>query len=109
MDYKEFYIWNINVRESTLKFLEIVSFEKLVVESGLGYSSIRNILAHIQETEDWWVKRVLKDKTYQDYNFSDFKAIEEFRKNWEKLQKQTLDYIETHKNSVSCSGAIYRT
>ena len=98
MDYKELYILNLNVRERLLKFLETVPFEKLTVESKLGYSSIRNMLAHIQETEDWWIKGVLKDEPYQDYNFSDFNSIEDFRKTWETLQKQTLDYVEANQN-----------
>ena len=98
MENKEFYILNLNVRERLLKFLETVPFEKLLVESKLGYSSIRNMLAHIQETEDWWVKGVLKNEPYQDYNFSDFNSIEDFRKTWETLQKQTLDYVEANQN-----------
>jgi len=98
MDYNEFYILNLNVRERLLKFLETIPFEKLTAESNWGYSSARNMLAHIQETEDWWVKGVLKDEPYQDYNFSDFNSLEDFKKTWEKLQRQTLDYVEANQN-----------
>ncbi|EQB63348.1 MAG: DinB family protein [candidate division Zixibacteria bacterium RBG-1] len=98
MDYKELYILNLSVRERLLRFLKTVPFEKLTAESNLGYSSARNMLAHIQETEDWWVKGVLKNEPYQDYNFSDFNSIEDFRKTWETLQKQTLDYVEANQN-----------
>src|SRR5574341_974637 len=100
MDYREFYNLNLNVRERLLKFLEEVPFEKLKVESGLGYSSVRNLLAHIQETENWWVKGVLKGEPYQDYVFSDFNSMEDFRKTWRKLQKETLDYVEAHLNNL---------
>ena len=64
MEYKEFYDLNLKVREKPLKFLETVPFEKLTKESGLGYSSIRNMLAHIQETEDFWVGKFLKNEPF---------------------------------------------
>lgn len=95
MDYIELYNWNLQLRQNLLKSLEKVPWEELTKDRGFGWKSIRNCLVHILECEDFWVRKVLKKEPLEKYRFDDFSSIDDFRRRWEKLQKQTLDFAKS--------------
>ncbi|MFQ6032796.1 MAG: DinB family protein [Candidatus Zixiibacteriota bacterium] len=92
MDYIELYNANLILRESLLKSLEKIPREELIKDRGFGWKSIRNCLVHILECEDFWVRKVLKKEPLEEYRFDDFNSIDDFRRRWENLQKQTLNF-----------------
>ena len=95
MDFVELYNANLQLRENLLKSLETVPWDELTKDRGFGWKSIRNCLVHILECEDFWVRKVLKKEPLEKYSFDDFNSIDDFRKRWERLNKQTLDFAKS--------------
>ena len=95
MDFAELYNYNLHLRQNLLKSLEKVPWEELTKDRGFGWKSIRNCLVHILECEDFWVRKVLKKEPFEEYKFDDFNSIDDFRRRWEKLPKQTLDFAKS--------------
>ena len=95
VNYKELYNANLQLRQDLLRSLGRLPWEELTKERGFGWRSIRDCLVHILECEDFWVRKVLKKEPFEDYRFEDFNSVNDFRRRWEKLQKQTLDFVRS--------------
>ena len=83
---------NITCREPILKTLENFASEDLIKDLGIGKSSIRNILIHLMNAENYWIS-LLSNAKFEHLDPRDFTDISSIRTTWCEIEGRTIDYI----------------
>jgi uncharacterized damage-inducible protein DinB len=84
---------NIACRQLILDSVKNLSSEDFTKELGVGYCSIRDILVHIINAEDYWVS-LLRKVDARKLNPEDFNEVENIVKTWSEVESITRDFLE---------------
>jgi uncharacterized damage-inducible protein DinB len=84
---------NIACRQPILDAVENLTNEEFIKDMGVGIGSIRDILVHLVNTEDYWIS-LLKGKDTKKINPENFNDIDTIRKIWAERETSTKDFLE---------------
>ncbi len=80
---------------STLEKLDIKDLEK---DMGVGRGTIKNILIHLMNSENYWIS-ILTDTKFEALHSKDCSDIPSIRKTWCDIEARTLGFIENLEES----------
>nr|KXH72726.1 MAG: hypothetical protein AM325_01500 [Candidatus Thorarchaeota archaeon SMTZ1-45] len=83
---------NLACREPLLQALEQMSRDRLLDDLGVGKGSIRNILAHLVNTERYWIS-VLDESEPEYIEPASLNDVQSIRTIWSKIHEKTRDFI----------------
>ena len=84
---------NIACRESILNAVKNLTRKEFVKELGVGNGSIRNILVHTINAEDYWIS-LLREKDARKFNPKDFNEVDSIVKIWSEVETVTREFLE---------------
>ena len=84
---------NITCRQPLIDTIKNLTSEEFTKDLGVGIGSIRNILVHLVNTEDYWISllRKVESKGLNPTNFDDMDSIAEI---WSKISTTTKEFME---------------
>ncbi|MFW9964516.1 MAG: DinB family protein [Candidatus Sifarchaeia archaeon] len=83
---------NIACRELLLQALEQLSIDAFVKDLGISRGSIRNVLAHLVNTERYWIS-VLDDSELEYIEPKSLNDVQSIRTIWSKIHEKTRDFV----------------
>jgi uncharacterized damage-inducible protein DinB len=89
---------NITCREPILVSLEKLTSEDLIRDMGIGKGSIRNILVHIMNAENYWIS-LLSNVEFEYLDAKDFLDVSSIRTAWCEIEGRTMDFIKNLQES----------
>jgi uncharacterized damage-inducible protein DinB len=89
---------NITCREPVLESLEKLTSEDLTKDRGIGKGSIRNILVHLMNAENYWIS-LLSNTKFEQLDSNDFTDISSIRTAWCEIEGRTIDFIKNLQES----------
>ena len=84
---------NIACRQSILNAVKNLTREEFVKELGVGNGSIRNILVHMINAEDYWIS-LPRGMNVRELNPRDFDEVDSMAKMWTELETITRAFLE---------------
>ena len=95
MEYlKELFGYNARFADEIIKSLRTVELSKFIDEKVSAWGSLRNLVMHLIETEDYWVNKIIQDKEFDEYEFDDFSDIDSIEKRWKEIDGDILLFLE---------------
>lgn len=87
--------YNYRVRHRWFDFFETLPWEESVRNREASHLSMRNVLLHILEVEDWWIHHVIagRPEAWQDYDFDAFTSVDAVRKKSAALEAATRKWF----------------
>lgn len=62
---------------------------------GLGGHSLRDLLVHWIETEDYWVHTVVRNRKITPYRTADYATVRAACRKWDEVRRETFKCIES--------------
>ena len=84
---------NIACRQPILDTVKNLSNEEFTKELGVGNYSIRDIVVHIINAEDYWVS-LLRGVDARKFNPEDFSEIDAIAKIWLEVENDTREFFD---------------
>jgi uncharacterized damage-inducible protein DinB len=80
-------------RQSILDAVKNLTSEEFIKELGVGNGSIRDILIHMINAEDYWIS-LLKNIDTRKFNRKDFDKVDSVAKIWLEVEAVTKEFLE---------------
>lgn len=84
---------NLACRESLLNTLEQVNTEEFLRDRGVGKGSMRNILAHLINTEKGWIS-FLDNRESIDIEPESLDSVQSIRETWSRVHEETKELMD---------------
>jgi uncharacterized damage-inducible protein DinB len=92
--------YNLFIRPAYIDAVLSLPWDEAAKDRGASWGSLKNILLHILEVEDYWFHHVIPGRTREwvDWEFEDVDSAEAVRSTIETIERKTrrfLDEVET--------------
>jgi uncharacterized damage-inducible protein DinB len=94
MDFAAMYGQNMRLIEPTIESVKTVDWGRAMTDNVCGWGSLRNLIAHTFEAEDYWFTKILKSQPWERYAYNDFADLESLRSKWIVVTANSLEYID---------------
>jgi uncharacterized damage-inducible protein DinB len=91
---KELFGYNAKFRDDIIKSLRTLDQQAFVTTKVSSWGSLRNLVMHLIEAEDYWVNQVIEDNGFTPYNFEDFSDIDNIETRWKKVDGDVIAYLD---------------
>lgn len=95
LDIKELYRYSSSVRRRFLEKLESLPWDEVIKNREASFYSMRNIMVHIIDNEDWIVNWVIhgKSKEYKRTKAEEYTDMKTLRGHLEEVERRTRAYL----------------
>jgi uncharacterized damage-inducible protein DinB len=92
---KAMYEYNFKFAEETLRALRTVPEKKFLTEKISGWGSLRDTTLHLISTEDYWLNKVIKGKSFEKYRLEDYPDIDSLERKWREIMEEFRGFVNT--------------
>jgi uncharacterized damage-inducible protein DinB len=92
---KELFAYNIKFADEVIRSLETIDSNKFVEQKVCSWGSLRNLVMHLIEAEDYWINKIVQGKPFTQYDFDDFNDLAAIEKRWKDINADILLFLET--------------
>lgn len=92
---KELFAYNVKFADEVIKSLETIETSKLIEEKVSSWGSLRNLVMHLIEAEDYWINKIVQGKPFTQYDFDDFSDLAAIEKRWKDIDADILLFLDT--------------
>ena len=92
---KEMFSYNARFADEVIKSLETIEIDRFVDEKICSWGSLRNLVMHLIEGEDYWINKVILAKPFTQYDFDEYSELSVIEKRWKEIDADILLFIET--------------
>lgn len=96
MDGRSLCAYNMFIRQAYVDAVLALPWEDAAANREASWGSLKNILLHIVEVEDWWFHHVSagRQDDWQDWDFERLDSAESVRSRMETIQRKTLAFLD---------------
>jgi uncharacterized damage-inducible protein DinB len=84
---------NIACRQPILDAVKNLTNEEFTKDLGVGIGSIRNILVHLVNTEDYWIS-LLRERESKELNPASYGDVNRIAEIWSEIAAATKEFME---------------
>jgi uncharacterized damage-inducible protein DinB len=92
---KDLFGYNVQFTDEVIKSLRSVDRNRFIDEKVSAWGSLRNLMVHVIEAEDYWINKVIQGKEFAEYEFDDFADVDSIEKRWKEVDADILLFLET--------------
>ncbi len=90
---KDLFGYNAIFADQIIKSLKTIDREKFIETKVSAWGSMRNLVVHLIEAEDFWINKIIQGKDFQSYDFDDYTDIESIEELWKEVDGDIILYL----------------
>src|SRR5438552_2675750 len=95
---QELYLYSSSVRRKFFEKLETLPWEAVVENREASHYSVRNIMLHMVDNEDWIVNWVVQNRATEykrEKKAEEYQDMKTIREHLDRVEQKTQRYLET--------------
>ncbi|OGC94701.1 MAG: hypothetical protein A2W25_15915 [candidate division Zixibacteria bacterium RBG_16_53_22] len=94
MEYlRQLFEYNAKFADEIIESLGTIDKSRFTVEKVSAWGSLRNLVMHLVEAEDYWINKIVQGKPFTQYDFNDFGDIDAIRDKWREVDHEILRFV----------------
>ena len=90
----ELFGYNAKFADEVIKSLKTVERAKYIDQKICAWGSLRNLVVHLIEAEDFWINKVVKGGEFNRYEYDDYNDYEAVEEKWQEIEADILLFVE---------------
>lgn len=91
---KELFGYNAKFADEVIRALKTVDSKKFIDQKVGAWGSLRDLMVHTIEAEDYWINKIIQGKEFTQYEFDDFNDYDDIEEKWKEIEADILIYLE---------------
>jgi uncharacterized damage-inducible protein DinB len=91
----QLFAYNTKFADEIIEALRTVDRTRFVDEKVSAWGSLRDLVMHLIEVEDYWVNKIVQGKPFTQYDFKDFNDVDTIRDKWHEVDREVLRFVES--------------
>jgi uncharacterized damage-inducible protein DinB len=91
---KVLFAYNAKFAEDIIMAMRTLDQKRFVEEKVSSWGSLRNLVMHLIEVEDYWINKVITSGDFQPYDFEKFTDLNSIEKRWKKIDTDIIRFLE---------------
>jgi uncharacterized damage-inducible protein DinB len=92
---KELFAYNAKFADEVIKSLENIEPDKFLEQKVSSWGSLRNLVMHLIEAEDYWINKIVQGKPFAQYDFDEYGDLVSIEKRWKEVDADILLFLDT--------------
>ncbi len=94
MEYlRDLFGYNTKFADEIIKSLRTVDGARFIEEKVSAWGSLRNLVVHLVEVEDYWINKIIQGKEFRQYDFEDYTEIDAIEKKWKDIEGDIMLFL----------------
>ncbi len=90
---KELFSYNVKFADEVIQSLKGIDQEKFIEQNVSAWGSLRNLVMHLIEAEDFWINKVIQNKEFHPYDFDDYYDLDMIEKRWKEIDGDIILFL----------------
>jgi uncharacterized damage-inducible protein DinB len=90
---KDLFEYNAKFADEVVKSLRTIDHDRFLIENVSAWGSLRNLVMHLVEVEDYWINKIIQKKEFKQYDFEEYDSIDMIEKKWKEIDGETTLFI----------------
>ncbi len=86
--------YNAKFADDIIKAMRTLDQKRFIEEKVSSWGSLRNLVMHLIEVEDYWINKVITSGEFQPYNFENFTDLDTIEKQWKQIDADIIRFLE---------------
>jgi uncharacterized damage-inducible protein DinB len=91
---KDLFGYNARFADEVIKSLRTIDRARFIEEKVSAWGSLRNLVLHLIEAEDYWINKVVQGKEFKQYDFDDYFDIDAIEEKWKEIDGDIILFLE---------------
>ena len=91
---KDLFGYNARFADEVIKSLRTIDRARFIEEKVSAWGSLRNLVMHLIEAEDYWINKVVQGKEFKQYDFDDYFDIDAIEEKWKEVDGDIILFLE---------------
>jgi uncharacterized damage-inducible protein DinB len=91
---KVLFTYNAKFAEDIIKAMRTLDQKRFIEEKVSSWGSLRNLVMHLIEVEDYWINKVITLGDFQPYDFENFDDLDKIEKRWKKIDTDITRFLD---------------
>src|SRR5512142_1177692 len=90
---KDLFGYNIKFADEVIRALKKIDREQFIDAKLSSWGSLRNLVMHLIEAEDFWINKVIQNKDFHPYDFDDYTDLDLIEKRWKEIDGDIILFL----------------
>jgi len=94
MEYlRHLFEYNARFADVIIDSLGTIDKSRFTDEKVSAWGSLRNLVMHLIEAEDYWINKIVQGKPFTPYDFNEYGDIESIRDKWREVDREISRFV----------------
>jgi uncharacterized damage-inducible protein DinB len=96
MEYlRQLFAYNAHFADEIIDSLKTIDKSRFTEENVSAWGSLRNLVMHLIEAEDYWISKIIQGRPFTQYDFNEYVDIDTIHHRWLLVDGQIKQFVDS--------------